>query len=120
MIKIAVIGYIGMEPQRKFNEKGEYFTFTIASSNKKESPATWFTVYTKQMNVLPYLKKGKQIFVEGRLESRAYLKTDGKPEISLSILFPDIVLMSSESKSEPAPQSQNAANSYPAPNDLPF
>ena len=74
-------------------------------------------------NVAPYLTKGKQIYVEGRLQTRSYDDKDGKKVWTTEVVAEDVILlggrgegggpdeMSQEPRSEhrSAPRSRQAA-----------
>ena len=44
-------------------------------------------------NVAPYLTKGKQIFVEGRLQTRSYDDKDGKKVWTTEVVAEDVILL---------------------------
>ncbi len=44
-------------------------------------------------NVAPYLTKGKQVFVEGRLQTRSYDDKDGKKVWTTEVVAEDVILL---------------------------
>lgn len=81
--KYMIIGNLGQDPDTKFTDGGTaYCRLSIATNrswkdkdgNKKDE-TTWHrvVVWGKQAEACgEYLKKGRQVFVEGRFQSREY------------------------------------------------
>src|SRR5205085_10076862 len=44
-------------------------------------------------NVSPYLTKGKQVYVEGRLQTRSYEDKDGKKVWATDVVAEDVILL---------------------------
>ncbi len=44
-------------------------------------------------NVAPYLTKGKQVYVEGRLQTRSYDDKDGKKVWTTEVIAEDVILL---------------------------
>ena len=93
--KIVVVGNLGRDPELRFTPQGTAVcSFTVATNERRKDKAgeqqdvtTWFrvTVWGKQAETLqPYLTKGKQIFVEGRLQTRQWEK-DGQKHYTTEI-----------------------------------
>lgn len=75
MILASIIGNLGKDAEiKKINEK-EYLSFSVASTEKKgeQEVTTWISVLAgNNPNLLPYLKKGQQVFVSGRMSAGIY------------------------------------------------
>ena len=81
--KYMIIGNLGQDPETKYTDGGTCFCrFTVATNrswkdkdgNKKDE-ATWHrvVVWGKHAEACgEYLKKGRQVFIEGRFQSREY------------------------------------------------
>jgi single-strand DNA-binding protein len=57
---------------------------------------TWFrvSVWRKQAEgIAPYLKKGRQVMVSGRVSARGYVGADGSPRASLEVTADTIKLL---------------------------
>lgn len=99
MNKILVVGNLGRDPEMRYTPDGQAVTtfsvadsrrYTTAAGEKKES-TEWFSVtaWGKQADLCnEYLRKGRQVLVEGRLKVRNYQGRDGQRqfvnEISLT------------------------------------
>lgn len=81
--KYMVIGNLGQDPETKYTDGGTCFCrFSVATNrawkdkdgNKKDE-TTWhrIVVWGKQAEACgEFLKKGRQVYVEGRFQSREY------------------------------------------------
>ena len=78
--RVQLIGYLGRDPEARFTSNGKkYATFTLAvnrnwksAEGEKHEATDWFLVnaWGKLAEIcLSYLKKGRLVFVEGRLQT---------------------------------------------------
>ena len=90
MNKVILIGNVGRDPEMRYTPQGQAVTsFSIATSyGKGDAKATeWFncSAWGKQAELTnEYLRKGSQVYVEGRIRSREY-EVDGKTRFSLDV-----------------------------------
>ena len=94
--KITIIGNLGRDPELRYTPAGDAVCdFSVAVNDRKRDKAgewhdvtTWFkvTFWRKQAeNASKYLTKGRQVYVEGRLEVDEWSDRDGKNRHSLAI-----------------------------------
>lgn len=94
--KITIIGNLGRDPELRYTPQGDAVCdFSVAVNSRKRDKAgewqdvtTWFKVsfWRKQAeNASKYLTKGRQVYVEGRLEVDEWTDRDGKERFSLVI-----------------------------------
>lgn len=64
-----IIGHIGSDAEKKESNGREYVKFSIADTIKTKDKETtvWVTCFSNMTGLVPYLKKGKQVFVSGEL-----------------------------------------------------
>ena len=55
-------------------------------------------------NLANYLLKGKQVYVEGRLQTRSYDDKDGKKVYATEVIAEDVVLLGGQAESQSAGQ----------------
>lgn len=110
MKSISLIGNIGNPAQIRVTSDGKKLvSFSVATTNRDKS-TTWFSIVGRgSETLLPYLSKGRQVFVQGDLEVSLY-----KGNIDLSV-FADRIELCGKGDNEPqvthAPTPQdNAAN----------
>jgi len=83
MEKITLIGHIGQDATET---KNGGHRFTVASTYKQksgEARTNWYTIFVGDhlKSVVPYLKKGTQVYIEGL---PAYQVYEGKPQVSIN------------------------------------
>ena len=68
-------------------------------------------VLWRQENLANYLTKGKQIYVEGRLQTRSYDDKDGKKVYATEVVADEVILLGGRAESAPGyePGAQPAA-----------
>lgn len=82
MNQVGLIGRLTKDPELRYTPQGTAVTtFTLAvDKDGKDNGAEFIDIVVWQKaaeNVAQYCKKGKQVSVEGRLQSRIYEKQDG-------------------------------------------
>ncbi len=86
--KAILIGHLGQDPELKYTANGRAVaTFSMATnetwndqSGQKQTKTTWHKIvaWGKQAEVInEYCRKGKQLYIEGRIENRSWDKDDG-------------------------------------------
>jgi len=86
--KVMLIGNLGKDPEVKYTTSGQAVaTFSLATTRKWKTKEGEMQEDTQWHNIKvwgrsaeiaqQYLKKGRQIYVEGRLETRSYDDKDG-------------------------------------------
>jgi single-strand DNA-binding protein len=105
--KVILVGNLGRDAELKFTPGGfPISSFSIATTDRRrakdsdqwEERTEWHRVKVlgKQAESLQdYLKKGKQIYVEGRLETRTWDDKDGQKKYMTEIIADRIQLLGS-------------------------
>lgn len=112
--KIIIIGHLGRDQEMRYTPQGTAVSnFSIATSERRKDRSgemqemtTWFkvSVWGKQAEaVSPYLLKGRQVYVEGRLRTEEYTDRDGNKRISLEVTASDIQLLGSRGETGGGP-----------------
>ncbi|MCC6263560.1 MAG: single-stranded DNA-binding protein [Bryobacterales bacterium] len=101
--KVMLIGNLGRDAETKFTPSGQALTkFSIATTRQWKDRQTgenkvqtdWHNVVAwGKERVADYLKKGKQIYVEGRLTTRSYENNEGKTVYTTEVVADDIMLL---------------------------
>ncbi len=102
--KVILIGHLGKDAETKFTPSGTSVTnFNLATNRRwkdqqsgewKEETDWHRVVYWRSENIANYLLKGKQIYVEGRLQTRNYDDKDGRKVYVTEVVADDIILLS--------------------------
>jgi single-strand DNA-binding protein len=127
--KITIIGNLGRDPELRYTPQGKpVCDFSVATSERWKDPqsgenkeeTTWFriTFWGRQAEVASqYLKKGRPVYVEGRLKMREWTDRDGRPRTSLEVMGSDLQLIGTKMDGEPAATAMAASASTPTPTD---
>jgi single-strand DNA-binding protein len=104
--RVTIIGNVGSEPEMRFTPTGKAVTsFRVAVNNKfGESETTeWFAIVTwdklaEQCN--QYLNKGKQVYVEGRLQTRTWEGDDGVKHYKTEVIANRVLFLGKKEAGE--------------------
>lgn len=108
--KVILIGNLGRDPETRYMSNGEAVTnITIATTDswkdrngEKQEKTEWHrvTFYRKLAEIAgEYLKKGRQVYVEGRLETRKWTDKTGNDRYTTEIIATDMKMLGSRSGS---------------------
>ena len=120
--KVFLIGRLTRDPELRFMPNGEAVcNFGLATSekwkNKNGEPTekTEFhniTLYRRMAEVAgQYLKKGSQVYIEGRIQSRKYTDKNGVERTAYEIIGSEMKMLGGGNDSG----QQNAQHTPPAP-----
>ena len=125
--KVILVGHLGKDAETRYTPSGTAVTnFPLATSRRwkdqqsgewKEETEWHRVVYWRAENVANYLLKGKQVYVEGRLQTRSYEDKDGKKVYSTEVVCEDLILLSGgrgDAPAGPAEYGQPASSPRPA------
>ena len=101
--KVMLIGNLGKDAETRFTPSGAAVTnFTVATSRrwKDQQSGEWKdetdwhdVVLWKSENVSQYLLKGKQVFVEGRLQTRSWEDQNGNKRYRTEVVADNLILL---------------------------
>lgn len=124
--KVILLGHVGQDPKIEEITAGKVAKFSLATSNwGKDKGTTWHNVTAWKglaEVVEKYVKKGSQIFVEGRLESRKYTNKEGVEVTTWEVTASEIQLLGgkSEQTAKPVAEQQTKEAAASGDSDLPF
>ena len=103
--KVILLGHLGKDAETRFTPSGTAVSnFSLATSRRwkdqqtgewKEETEWHRCVLWRAENLSNYLLKGKQIYVEGHLQTRSWDDKDGQKRYSTEIVVDDLVLLGS-------------------------
>ena len=102
--KVLLIGNLGKDPELRYTPDGlAILRFSIATteyfndkSGSKNERTTWhnIVVFGKMgQSIANYLNKGKQVFIEGKINNRSYDDKEGNKKYITEIVATNIVLL---------------------------
>lgn len=134
--KVMLIGRLGGDPEIRYTTGGTAIAnFTLATSenwkdkegNKQEKTEWHKIVAFRRLAEIcgEYLNKGKQIYIEGRIQTRAWEDKDGNKRYTTEIVANQMQMLGSAKDSPPssAPSQSSAPpkeDDLPSDEDIPF
>jgi single-strand DNA-binding protein len=125
MIKLQIVGNLGAECIQKEVNGKNVINFNVAHTEKFKDAqgnlkerTTWVNCayWTDRTALSQYLKKGKQVYVEGTPEAEAYTNKENQPAATLRMRVRDLQLLGGNtdgnSGSSNAGSSSNQSSSY--------
>ena len=106
--KVILVGNLGADPELKTTNSGmSVSSMRLATSNRKKDGNTgdwvdvteWHTVTVfgaKADNCCKFLEKGRQIYVEGRLQTRKWQDKEGRDRWSTEIVANEVKFLGSK------------------------
>jgi len=102
--KVILVGNLGKDPETRYMPNGEAVTnITLATTDtwkdkngEKQEKTEWHrvTFYRKLAEIAgEYLKKGRQVYVEGRLETRKWTDKEGKDRYTTEIIASEMQML---------------------------
>jgi single-strand DNA-binding protein len=101
--KVIVLGHLGRDTATNFTPSGVAVTkFSLATSrrwkdgqsNEWKEETDWHNiVFWRSEHLANYLTKGKQVYVEGRLQTRSYEDRDGVKRYVTEIVADSVILL---------------------------
>lgn len=122
MIKMTVIGNIGADAVQRETNGRKYTTFNVAVSTKFKNQdgseterTTWISCARDgQSQIDQWLKRGRQVYVEGTPSVSLYTDNQGHPNCNLKLAVHRIELLGGKDENQPqAPQQAQAAPQQP-------
>lgn len=130
--KVILVGNLGRDPEMRYLPSGEAIAnLAIATSRKYKNKAgemveetEWHrvTFFGKLAEIAgQYLKKGRSVYVEGRIKTDKYTGKDGVEKYSTQIIANEMQMLGGrEGMGEPSGEAGEAAGySRPAPRPAP-
>ena len=95
--KVILVGRLGRDPETRYMPNGDAITnFSIATdeqwrdrNGERQTRAEWhnITLFGKLGEIASqYLRKGSQVFIEGKIQSRKYTDKDGIERMAYNII----------------------------------
>ncbi len=123
--KVQLIGRLGKDPEvRATQENVAFARFSLATdahwtdrNGEKQSRAEWHNVlaWGRLAEICgEYLRKGRLVFVEGRLQTRSWEDEAGQRHSRTEVVIHDLKILEPKQPVEaPQPPAENAATEIP-------
>src|SRR5436305_15209938 len=123
--KVILVGHLGRDAETKFTPAGVPVTkFSVATNRrwKDQQSGEWKeetdwanVVVWRQESLANYLTRGKQVYVEGRLQTRSYDDKDGKKNYMTEVVADEVILLGGRGEGTPAFENSQPASRSNAP-----
>lgn len=122
--KVILLGRLGADPELRYTQnRMAVCTLKLATSEKRKSAEGTWTDHTEWHNVVTfgktaencnnYLKKGRMIYVDGKIQTRKYQDSDGKDKYWTEILANAVQFINNGGKSEEGSSASYSSGSTP-------
>lgn len=120
--KVILVGNLGRDPEVRFMTNGEAVcNFSIATTDTwkdkagaKQERTEWHNIvmYRKLAEIAgEYLKKGRPVYVEGRLQTRKWQDKEGNDKYTTEIIADQMQMLGSKEGDSVGTQSQDQKHS---------
>lgn len=105
--KAIIVGRLGQDPELKYTKnQTAVCTISVATSEKykQEERTEWHSVVLfkhNAENVSKYLKKGSQVYIEGRIQTRKWQDKEGRDCYKTEIVANSVQFLESKKESNP-------------------
>ena len=122
--KVMIIGNLGRDPEMRYTPSGRPVTsFSVGTNRSWTTPEGERRDETEWFNVVAwgnlaeicknYLAKGRQVYIEGRLQTRRWDDQEGKKHSSVEIVANEMIILGERAKHS----EETAAPAGEAPNN---
>lgn len=122
--KVLLIGRLGQDPEMRYTPSGKPLTkFRMASDRnwttadgEKKSETEWFNIvaWGKLAEICnQYLKKGQQVYIEGRLHTRRWQDDEGTNHSTVEVIAQEMIMLDSR-------PDETMAEDNPSDDEYPF
>lgn len=123
--KVILIGNLGRDPDIRYLPSGEAVAnFSIATteswkdkSGQRQEKTEWHRIVTyRRLAEIAgeYLKKGSQVYIEGRLETRKWQDKEGNERQTTDVVASEMKMLSGRGMNA-SPSQENGDSGYDAP-----
>ena len=131
--KVILIGNLGKDPEVRYLDSGvAVANFSLATTESYKNKEGERVSQTEWHNVVlwrglaevaeKWLKKGSNVYIEGKIKTRKWEDKDGNTRYNTEILADNMTMLGSKSTSEPeaAPTTPEQQPATDTADDLPF
>ena len=136
--KVILVGNLGADPQLRYTPAGTAVAnFNLATTERftnkngeREARTEWHRIVTwaRLAEICnEYLKKGKQVYIEGRLQTRSWEDKEGNKKYTTEVVATNMVMLgrageTGDSPAQEFPPDENVAQGAATgdDDDLPF
>ena len=131
--KAIIVGNLGNDPDMRYTQGGDAIAnFSVATTEswkdkttgEKQEKTEWHrcVAFRRTAEIIgEYLKKGSQVFIEGKLQTRKWQDKDGNDRYTTEILVNDLQMLGGKPQGgNPASGGGESGGSPEFDDDIPF
>jgi single-strand DNA-binding protein len=137
--KVILVGHLGADPEQRYTQSGTAVTniriatnesYNDRSTGERVERTEWHRVvcWGKLAEIVgQYLTKGRQVYIEGSLQTRQWQDKDGNTRYTTEVRAQDLVMLggrggvpAGETPTEDTEYAPVGGESPPSDDDLPF
>ncbi len=140
--KVILVGHLGADPEVRYTQSGTAVanlrlatneSYKDKNSGERVEKTEWHRVvgWGKLAEIMgEYLKKGRQVYIEGQLQTRQWQDKEGNTRYSTEVRASDMVMLGGRGAGDAPPASSEGGgepeyapvggDSPPSDDDLPF
>lgn len=129
--KVILVGRLGKDPEMRFMPNGEAVAnVTLATTESwkdksgiKQEKTEWHNIvfYRRLAEITgEYLKKGSQIYIEGKLQTRKWQTKEGQDRYTTEVIVNDMQMLGSKAASQSGQHLLQPASRKDDDFDIPF
>lgn len=129
--RVILVGNLGRDPEMRSTDSGtSVCNFSIATSEnwtdktgEKQERTEWhrIVVWAKLAEICgQYLKKGRQVYIEGRLQTRKWQDKDGNERYTTEVVAQNVVFLGAKSEQNDQKPAQPTSSGQPERQYPPF
>jgi single-strand DNA-binding protein len=126
--RVMIIGHLGRDPEMRYTPSGRPVTsFSVATTRswanaegERRDETEWFNVVawgSLAEICKDYLRKGQQVYVEGRLQTRGWDDGEGKRHFRTELVAHEMIMLGGR---QPAALEEEAEEPVEESDDFPF
>jgi single-strand DNA-binding protein len=124
--KVIIVGHLGADPEVRYTQGGQAVaSFNVATSEtfndkngERQERTEWHRIvaWAKLAELCgEYLRKGRQAYIEGRLQTRQWDDKDGNKRYTTEIVAQTVQFLGGRGDNAGAPRSDEGGAPAPAP-----
>lgn len=129
--RVMLIGRLGSDPAMRYTPTGTpVANFRMAVNHRRTTPegeshddTTWLTVVAWQRlaeTIDQYVRKGRRVYVEGRLQTRQWEDQSGQKRNTTEVVATDLIMLDPPpERGAQSTEDEDGGNDV-SPDDLPF
>lgn len=123
--KVQIIGHLGRDPETRYSQGGDCIcniavatteSWKDKTTGEKKELTEWHRVvlYRKLGEIASqYLKKGSQVYLEGKLHTRKWTDKDGIERYTTEIIADEMKMLGAKQQDDAPPQRQQQGGQRP-------